>query len=213
MERGEATGRAAPAAARIESALISAVIKPAQMTGFGTQVGGLVRQHTKALQHQLGGIANRAIAVDSAETAAAARIGLYGNRLQLFSESRYSANAPAFSKEGFFFSCPMAFCAFRYVCHFFVAALCAACIRAMLSGFLNISHRREWMSRSLWTRSRVFRAACSVREQINALQISGRTGYTSQRFVSSLRNGQVRSTLSIAAPAGSRCSFSWCFLA
>lgn len=96
--------------------------------------------------------------------------------VQLFGESRYPANAPAFSKEGFFFSCPMAFCAFRYVCHFFVAALCAACIRAMLSGFLNISHRREWMSRSLWTRSRVFRAACSVREQINALQISGRTG-------------------------------------
>lgn len=89
---------------------------------------------------------------------------------------KYPANTPAFSKEGFFFSCPMAFCAFRYVCHFSVAALCAACIRAMLSGFLNISHRREWMSRSLWTRSRVFRAACSVREQINALQISGRTG-------------------------------------
>ena len=51
------------------------------MTSFGTQVGGLVRQHTKALQHQLGSIANRAIAVDSTETAAAARIGLYGNRL------------------------------------------------------------------------------------------------------------------------------------
>lgn len=32
-------------------------------------------------------------------------------------------------------------------------------------------------------------------------------------LVSSLRNGQVRSTLSIAAPAGNRCSFSWCFLA